>query len=273
MKTLNLKRVVLSLAVGVMMTFGCTSMITAHATTPLTDQDIINQINNGKAADVGATVKDPNVTYSADTYEYYASDGKTYVITPKSVDSYKKDGVVSGDSDKGKTISSRNTQNGIDDVTSALGDLNPDLNGAGTALEGFKPTIELILGAMVILISIGMTIFSAFDICYIAFPTFRNTCENAKQTGQGVMASNKTNPQTGEAKLRFVSDDAQYAVASSQTVETGKNPFAVYFKKRIVSYMLLAILVFILLTGNITVLTRLAVNLVSGILELISQIG
>ena len=171
-------------------------------------------------------------------------------------------------------IQAKKNSQASDDVKDITGGLNikADTDTAVVALSGFTPIISTALGIMVVLISIGMTIFSAFDLCYIAFPVFRNKCEEAKQTGQGVLASNKQNKQTGETKLRFVSDDAQYAVAAAETVQTGKNPFAIYFTKRILSYIILAILLFILLTGNITIFTELALKLVSGILELISGI-
>ena len=99
-------------------------------------------------------------------------------------------------------------------------------------------------------------------------------CEEAKQSaaaggGRGnAMASNKG----GETKLRFVSDDAVYAVFSTETSQTGRNPFIVYFGKRVISYIVLAILLFILLTDNITIFTDIAIKAVSGVLEIIQNI-
>lgn len=161
----------------------------------------------------------------------------------------------------------------VDFISEGVKGLGADTQTATKMLQGFIPVMNIVLGLIVILISIGMTIFSAFDIAYLAFPVFRNKCEEAKQTGQGLMASGKTNAKTGETKLRFVSDEAQYAITASETTQSGKNPFVIYFKKRILAYLLLAITVFILLTGNVTVLTKIAVDLVGGILDLIAGIG
>lgn len=168
-----------------------------------------------------------------------------------------------------KVKDGENAADDINDITSGL-EISADTDTAVTALSGFAPFISVVIGVLVVLISIGMTIFSAFDICYIAFPVFREKCEEAKQTGTGFMAG-KQNKQTGETKLRFVTDDAQYAVVAADTVQSGKNPFMIYFGKRIISYIFLAILLFILLTGNITIITSLTLDIVSGILELIGN--
>ena len=160
----------------------------------------------------------------------------------------------------------------VSDIADNL-DIGADTETASMLLRGFIPVISLVLGFMVILITTGMTIFSAFDLIYIAFPPFRNSCEEAKQTasanGKGnAMAKNSG----GQTKLRFVSDDAVFAVTSTETAQTGKNPFIVYFGSRLISYIVLAILLFILLTGNITIFTDIAIKAVSGVLELIQSI-
>ena len=156
----------------------------------------------------------------------------------------------------------------MSDITVGL-NIKADTQTASTALSGFVPILSTVLGLMVVLISIGMTVFSAFDLCYIAFPVFRNKCEDMKQSGNRMGTKQGSN---GETKLRFVSDDAQYAVIAADTTQSGKNPFVIYFSKRLLSYIILAILLFILLTGNITIFTNLALKGVSGILELIGNI-
>lgn len=146
-------------------------------------------------------------------------------------------------------------------------DIKADVETAGMAISGFVPLISAGLGVLVTLISVGMTISSAIDLCYIAFPVFRNKCEDVKASGNSMMTKKGSG---GESKLRFVTDDAQYAVQAADTVQSGKNPFVIYFKKRVLSYVILAILLFILMTGNITVITNIALRVVSGILEIIS---
>lgn len=172
-----------------------------------------------------------------------------------------------------KRIEASHVDEKINNLTGDL-KIGADTETASQIIKGFLPVISTALGFVVILITTGMTIFSAFDLCYIAFPVFRNICEDAKQNaalsgGKGsALAKNKN----GEIKHRFVSDDAVFAVLSTETAQTGKNPFIVYFGKRLVSYVVLAILLFILMTDNITVFTDIAIKAVSGILEIIQTI-
>lgn len=194
------------------------------------------------------------------TYSVYSANGKYYYIKS---------------SDEEKVVSLINNKNSdtqaaadVSDITVGL-NIKADTQTASTALSGFVPILSTVLGLMVVLISIGMTVFSAFDLCYIAFPVFRNKCEDMKQSGNRMGTKQGSN---GETKLRFVSDDAQYAVIAADTTQSGKNPFVIYFSKRLLSYIILAILLFILLTGNITIFTNLALKGVSGILELIGNI-
>jgi len=146
--------------------------------------------------------------------------------------------------------------------------VNADVKTGSKILSGFSGLVSAVLGILVVLISLGMTVFSACDLAYIAFPVFRNKCEDMKQSGSKL--GTKTGAD-GETKLRFITDEAVYAVQAAETTESGKNPFTIYFSKRIISYILLAILLFILLTGRITVFTDLGVKLADGIVRIISD--
>ena len=156
----------------------------------------------------------------------------------------------------------------VDDVSTITDGLNigADTAGATALLSGFAPIISLVVGVIVVLVTMGMTLFTAFDIAYIAFPVFRNKCEEQKMNGTGYNVKKDSN---GNVSLRFVTDDAQYAV-SEGTIENGKSPWGIYFRKRIMSYVLLAIVLFILLTGNISLITNIALNIVSGIMNVLS---
>ena len=122
--------------------------------------------------------------------------------------------------------------------------ITADTEKAVRSLSGVTGVFSFVLGAIVVLITLGMTVFSAFDLCYIAFPVFRDKCEDARTSGNRLMT--KTDKTSGESKLRFVTDDAMFAVTAADTTQSGKNPFIIYFKKRIISYVVLAILLFIL---------------------------
>lgn len=176
---------------------------------------------------------------------------------------------------QGKIASSNNANansaaalDNVNEITNGLG-AQADFGKASETLSGFVPVINIFLGIVCTLIVTFMTVFTAFDVCYIVFPVFRNQCEEAKATGQGVLAGKSAN---GGTKLRFVSDEAQYAVKSTQTNENGKSALSVYLGKRVFAYIMVAIILFILLTGNISLITRIALKMVAGIMSVLEQI-
>ena len=166
-------------------------------------------------------------------------------------------------------LKNEDTVDDVSDITDGM-KIGADTAGATALLSGFAPIISLVIGVIVVLVTMGMTLFTAFDIAYIAFPVFRNKCEEQKMMGgNNIMTKKGAN---GESSLRFVTDDAQYAV-SQGTIESGKSPWGIYFRKRIMSYILLAIILFILLTGNISLITNIALNVVSGIMNVLGGLA
>lgn len=160
------------------------------------------------------------------------------------------------------------------EITDNLG-LKPDTDTAMDAFKGIRPFLNMILGIVVSIVTAGMTIFTALDICYLAFPVFRNSCDEAKQTGQSTNFANsvKTDAKTGETKLRFITDDAQHAIVSSNTVETGKSPFLIYIKARALAFIFVSMALFLLVTGRIDIIINIVLKAISGLLDLISVIG
>lgn len=266
-KRLAMNAVAVVLSLGAMLSL---NTITASAATEYTSgnvSDIAGYIDGGGNPSsigliTGTGTKD-NTTYD-NSYDCANINGTYYYW--KSADKASIQGKISN-------VQANSPDKVADDVRDITGGLNisADTTTAANTLTGFTGVISTMLGIIVVLITVGMAVFSAFDLCYIAFPVFRNKCEEAKQSGQGIMASSKKTA-NGETKIRFVTDDAQYAVTAADTVQSGKNPFVIYFGKRLISYIALSILVFILLTGNIDIFTRLAIKLVSGILNVIQGI-
>lgn len=204
-------------------------------------------------------------TLSDGTHVYYVSTG---VDQPTALSNI-------ADAINARNNSTQSTEEGkkkVEQVGSTITgsgfEVGADVQTGAKILSGFSGLVSMVLGLMVVLISLGMTVFSACDLAYIAFPVFRNKCEDMKQSGSKIGTKTGSN---GETKLRFVTDEAQYAVNAAETTESGKNPFVIYFSKRILSYIILAILLFILLTGRITVFTDLGVKLADGIVNLIAD--
>ena len=215
----------------------------------------------GSLAGIVLTAKPANgtiieVVVGSTTYYYDANNAQTIIDAGNNLEK--------------SAAASANNQAALDEftqVTEGMG-LQADIKTASGMMSGFYGVLRTLLGIIVVGASVGMTVYSGFDICYIAFPVFRNKCEDMKQSGSKIGTKTGSN---GETKLRFVTDEAQYAVNAAETTESGKNPFVIYFSKRILSYIILAILLFILLTGRITVFTDLGVKLADGIVNLIAD--
>lgn len=162
-----------------------------------------------------------------------------------------------------------NTQavkNNIDSIVTAV-NVTPDTEHATEMMSSAQPIINIFVGLIVYGILIGLPILTALDLFYLTIPAVREKCDEIKNNNMG--SSNlavKTSRRTGETKLRWISDEAQYAVKFA-SYEEGKSPLAVYAKKRAGAHIVLAILITIFLTGNIQILMQLGVTLVSGLMS------
>lgn len=139
--------------------------------------------------------------------------------------------------------------------------VNPDTGTAMGLLSGIMPAINVVLGLMVVVISIGMTVFSALDIIYLAFPAFKLMVDNSIERGdKGTTRTTKD----GTVTSRWVTQDAISAAQDAENTHGG-SPWGLYFKRRILAYVFLAIILFILLTGNIFSITTLVTNALQGL--------
>lgn len=137
-----------------------------------------------------------------------------------------------------------------------------DIQGASVALSGTKGVLSIIIG----LISYGIVLFfgltTALDIAFITISPFRAFCnEKGEFGGLSGTASD------GTAKMRFISDEAVYAVRTSE-VGSGKNALVAYIGKRIFGSIMLGIAITMLVTGNLGLIMKLAIKLASGIISL-----
>jgi len=200
-------------------------------------------------------------TYDA-TYNYYAvtvNNVTTYYVVEKTAESAAIDAI-------NKVKSTSNFGNDLDtDILDGY-DLSADTQAASGLMSGIVPIITTVLGFIVIIATAGMTLYTGFDLLYLIFPTFRGKCDD--RAAQGGMGTKQT--KDGTNKMMFVTDEAVYAVKTADTVNQGQSPLIIYFKKRILAYILLAILIFILLTGNVNIFAKLAVRAVQGVLDMIS---
>ena len=274
-----LKRVIsLFMAVLTVLALACTTTAFAAEEAHTLPEDVESYIENSITAinDSGVSFSETWLRSWLTTDESKAQSledgGRQYNITLGSSQGVLY--IVRGKTEEGlieavqKSVNNAATVDDVSNITDGL-KIGADTAGATALLSGFAPIISLVVGVIVVLVTMGMTLFTAFDIAYIAFPVFRNKCEEQKMNGTGY---NVKKDSSGNVSLRFVTDDAQYAV-SEGTIENGKSPWGIYFRKRIMSYILLAIVLFILLTGNISMITNIALNIVSGIMNVLSGLA
>ena len=273
------KRVIsLFMAVLTVLAMACTTTAFAAEEAHTLPEDVESYIENSITAinDSGVSFSETWLRSWLTTDESKAQSledgGRQYNITLGSSQGVLY--IVRGKTEEGlieavqKSVNNAATVDDVSTITDGL-NIGADTAGATALLSGFAPIISLVVGVIVVLVTMGMTLFTAFDIAYIAFPVFRNKCEEQKMNGTGY---NVKKDSSGNVSLRFVTDDAQYAV-SEGTIENGKSPWGIYFRKRIMSYVLLAIVLFILLTGNISLITNIALNIVSGIMNVLSGLA
>lgn len=190
-------------------------------------------------------------------------------------DSYAKGNSKNGDTNTGKGAglggpSSASTDSVKTNAKNIMQEANIVTNkaGVGTLMLGFKEVIGLAVGVLAYLIVIGLPLFSALDVAYITIPVLREKADDAKDSHSGggnmVVKSN--------GKFRWISDEAVYACKAA-SMEEGKGALSIYFGKRVWTYIVCAIVLYLLISGNIQVVTQIAVSLVSGLMGVIERLG
>ena len=163
---------------------------------------------------------------------------------------------VGGSATDSKTVSGTKAE--LQGMTDTL-KLGADVNNGAQALSTVAPLIQQLTGILVIVILLAMAVFTAFDVAYLVLPVAKEKMDSAARSGNAAVS--KSNASTGEAKFRFITDDAIQAYQTG--TESGSNPLFIYLKKRVISYIALAIVVYILMSGNLAVI----VNFILTMLE------
>lgn len=193
---------------------------------------------------------------------YYEVDGKNYYFKSSQASNiaqnYKSTVITSEEDDLS------NAKQMVKDMTNNL-NLTPDVEVAGTALSGFSGVISVAIGLLIFIITLLTVLVTTCDICYITLPVFREKQDMAAAGGgSGSSFNNIVN--------KLISNEAKYAVKTC-TMDSGKNPLATYLGKRIVAYILLALALFILLTGNISVIINIVLTGVGGIADALQALA
>lgn len=95
--------------------------------------------------------------------------------------------------------------------------------------------VSIILGFVAIMLVIWLTVVTAVDVLYLSWPVMQGTLErkfDGKQFGG----------------LRLLSDDARDAVV--EAAAHGTSAAVIYLKKRIITYLFAAFLLYLVITGG-----------------------
>ena len=130
--------------------------------------------------------------------------------------------------------------------------------GAGLISQDAQNLIAKFLGGLTIAILTLVGVFTAIDIFYLVVPPLHTALE------EGAAAKGQTD-KNGNPKPRLVSKDA--CDAYNEGTENQKNVILTYLKKRIVAYIAVAVVVFLLLTGQMSAIITTVLKLISGVLE------
>ena len=205
------------------------------------------------AGDIECKIKQPGGTIT-----YYVPSANIKAVE---VILTQSDQTISQDSAGSKT----DAQNILQEIQDKNA-IAPNYNDAAIILQPFVPYINIGLGFVTTVVVLAMQVLTALDLCFVAIPTFRNFLSDKAAEGNSLAGKKDGN---GGMKLRFIQDEAQYAVEQA-TNNPGMQPWGLYLKTRVVSYIFLAVAMVILLTGNVTLITDLAVKAVSGLMNVIS---
>lgn len=158
-----------------------------------------------------------------------------------------------------------------DQVADKIGEINDKVNikadlegGSAWLSEETIALISQIIGFLTVIVLMAVGLFTAVDIMFLTIPPLHAALEE-KAAAKG------TTDKNGNAKPRIVSTDA--SLAWQEAAETGKNVLIIYLKKRLIAYIAIAIVVYMLLSGNLTAIITLVLKLISGALDSVEQLA
>lgn len=139
-------------------------------------------------------------------------------------------------------------------LTSLFANTKADLFTAMKWFSPFQGTVGLILGIGVIFIILLLIASTTFDLVYIGLPMARNVMDGKAD-------------QQGKERPFGVSTDAVRVVNENESDKgSGGNMYVAYFKKRVITYIILAICILYLVSGQLS-------NVIGWLLGQVSGIG
>jgi len=140
-------------------------------------------------------------------------------------------------------------------IPALMDSVSADLYSGGKAVSPFIGAVNVILGILVYIIFFLIILSTTLDLAYIGIPIFRES------------ADGKAND---KGKIPFISADAISVVKESEggAGSSGgyKNPYITYFKRRFITYIVLAFCILYLVMGEISSLISWLLSLGEGLL-------
>lgn len=141
------------------------------------------------------------------------------------------------------------------DAVAALFNQGADINAAMGWFAPFQGAVGLVLGVLVVILMVLLIASTVLDLVYIGLPTARMAMTSKANEG-------------GKDTPFGISSDALRIV--NESTESGKgnggNVYLKYFKSRILTYIILAVCILYLVSGQIG-------TLIGGLLDMVSGIG
>lgn len=157
----------------------------------------------------------------------------------------------------------------ITDITGGL-DIKADIDSASETVKPWVPIVNYIIALVVLGVTLLLALYTSSDILWLTFPLFRQKAQEKLSNGTSGMTVKKSS--SGECSYRFISDEAVRAYNESTMNGGNKQPYLRYIVYKAWAYILVAVLITILLTGNVEIFLNIGVKLATGFLELIKQL-
>lgn len=154
------------------------------------------------------------------------------------------------------------TDQAIDDIFNGL-NVKADLASATMTLGPLTDIVNAFIGVIATFILLLIGLLTAIDVLYLEVPTLHSSMDTK------AMEKGETSKKTGSVKPKVVSEDASRAY--EEAAQNGKNPLLVYLKKRIVAYIAVAIVLYMLLSGNLALIVKVVLKALNGVFNWVEE--
>jgi hypothetical protein len=142
--------------------------------------------------------------------------------------------------------------------------LTVDILGAFALFSGIQDPLAILLGILALAIMHVLPLSAALDTLYLISPEFSSKVEEKKEGGGGMTREGKN----GKTYMRWISREAQDALEKSY--ETGQPPYKQFLVFLVIKYVMAAVLMGFVFTGNYMDLLFGAMSLIEGLTSMFS---